>query len=596
MSIIKSHIQSSSRAGISKKNFFVLMLLSFLSILMESSGVAIFLPIFQFIRLKGEVDDLVIESSIWPYIIDFFSLFGMEVALSTLLLAAFSFFILRQVFIFFRITYQASLTQKLTYKLRNKLFKAYLLADARFYDKFRMGKFVNTITVEVSNAVLGVMTPIELLVYFIMATGYIVILLLVSTEMTIASMLVISLSVLLIKAWIRMSATVGRDIVDANTKMSNFLVERVKSPILVRLSGTQSAEVNEFVKLTGNQRKHSYHSSVLQAKTEITIEPVIIGMSLIFLYLSYTAFNMQIEVIGLYLVVALRLMPIVKSIIAQWQRIQHYKGSVEIVSQNLELIKSHKEINHGSLKPANISTEIEFNNVFYKYGSLDNTLSNITFNTHKNKLIAIVGPSGSGKSTLISLIPRIRSQTSGSISIGGISIEKYNISSLRKFISYVPQEPQIFNVTVKEHISYGNNDITSKEIEFAAQASGASEFIRKLPKGYDTKLGENASKLSGGQKQRLDLARALANKSKILILDEPTSSLDSHSKSDFMFTLRKLTDNVDITIFVISHDLKMVMDFDEIIILNNGRIEAIGKHNQLINTSVWYKNALAKMN
>ncbi len=119
MSIIKSHIQSSSRAGISKKNFFVLMLLSFLSILMESSGVAIFLPIFQFIRLKGEVDDLVIESSIWPYIIDFFSLFGMEVALSTLLLAAFSFFILRQVFIFFRITYQASLTQKLTYKLRN---------------------------------------------------------------------------------------------------------------------------------------------------------------------------------------------------------------------------------------------------------------------------------------------------------------------------------------------------------------------------------------------------------------------------------------------------------------------------------------------
>jgi len=137
------------------------------------------------------------------------------------------------------------------------LFKAYLLADARFYDKFRMGKFVNTITVEVSNAVLGVMTPIELLVYFIMATGYIVILLLVSTEMTIASMLVISLSVLLIKAWIRMSATVGRDIVDANTKMSNFLVERVKSPILVRLSGTESAEVNEFVKLTGNQRKHS---------------------------------------------------------------------------------------------------------------------------------------------------------------------------------------------------------------------------------------------------------------------------------------------------------------------------------------------------
>jgi len=592
MNIIKSYIQNSSEAGVSKKNFFVLMSLSFLSILMESFGVGIFLPIFQFIRLEGNLDDLIIESSFWSYIVDFFDFFGIEVALSTLLLVAFLFFILRQVFVFLRITYQASLNQKLSYKLRNRLFKAYIFADARFYDKFRMGKFVNTITVEVSNAVLGVMTPIELLVYFIMAIGYITILLLVSIEMTIASMIVIGLSVLLIKVWIRKSATVGRNIVDANTRMSNFLVERIKSPILVRLSGTEFAEVNEFDKLTGNQRKHSYLSSVLQAKTEITIEPVIIGISLIFLYLSYTAFNLQIEIIGLYLVVALRLMPIVKSIIAQWQRMQHYKGSVEIVSQNLKLIKSHKEVNHGGLEPASIATEIEFNNVFYKYGNSDNTLSNVTFNTRNKKLIAIVGSSGSGKSTLISLIPRIRSQTSGGISIGGISIEKYNIYNLRKFISYVPQDPQIFNVTVKEHISYGHSDITSEDIEFAAQASGASEFISKLPNKYDTSLGESASKLSGGQKQRLDLARALANKSKILIFDEPTSSLDSHSKSDFMLTLKKLTDNIDITVIVISHDLKMIAGFDEIIVLNNGRIEATGKHNQLINTSAWYKKAL----
>jgi len=206
-------------------------------------------------------------------------------------------------------------------------------------------------------------------------------------------------------------------------------------------------------------------------------------------------------------------------------------------------------------------------------------------------MTAIVGASGSGKSTLIDLLPRLRLPIGGVIKIDGESIEKYRLKSLRQLISYVPQSPQIFDGTVRNHILYGKSDATDEEVQEAVYLSGSKEFINQLPKGLKTNLGEDAVKLSGGQRQRLDLARALVGKAKILILDEPTSNLDAESEERFKQVLSKIRKDTNTTIIIVAHRLASIVDANQIVILNQGVVEAIGKHAELLKQQGWYAKA-----
>jgi len=209
----------------------------------------------------------------------------------------------------------------------------------------------------------------------------------------------------------------------------------------------------------------------------------------------------------------------------------------------------------------------------------------------KNK-IHIIGPSGSGKSTLVDMIPRLRSSSIGEITLNNIDINKYSLKSLRGFISYLTQDAQIFDGSIIDHIRYGKKCATMKEVEHVVHLSGLSSFIKTLPDGYTTLLGEGAVRLSGGQRQRLDLARALLKNAPILILDEPTSSLDAKSESDFFKSIAKIQSVTGVAIVVVVHKLKLIKNADQIIVLNNGELECIGSHDQLIKYPNWYSETL----
>jgi ABC-type multidrug transport system fused ATPase/permease subunit len=221
----------------------------------------------------------------------------------------------------------------------------------------------------------------------------------------------------------------------------------------------------------------------------------------------------------------------------------------------------------------------------------EHALKNISIKFKTGSINAIVGPSGSGKSTLIDLLPRLRLPSAGIIKIDGVNIAEYTLKSLRQLISYSPQSPQIFDGTIKNHILYGKSDATDKELQDAVQLAGAEEFINKLPKGLNTIIGDDAVKLSGGQRQRLDLARALIKKSKILILDEPNSNLDIESEKIFTKVLRKIQKETNTTIIIVAHRLQSIADADQIIVLNQGRIDATGAHNELLKQRGWYAKA-----
>ena len=234
--------------------------------------------------------------------------------------------------------------------------------------------------------------------------------------------------------------------------------------------------------------------------------------------------------------------------------------------------------------------DISFKNVSFFYKSnLDNkVLKNVNIDIKGGKMTAFVGQSGSGKSTLLNMIPRIYDPVSGQIEIDNQDIKFLNLTSLREQISIVDQNTTLFDDTVFNNIKYAKPEASTQEIYNAAKLSMCENFINKLPNGYNTIIGENGTKLSGGEKQRLSIARAFLKDSKIILLDEATSSLDSETEQQIQQALAKLTFNK--TTIVIAHRLSTVLKSNKIFVLDKGCVIDEGKHVELLRNSNVYKS------
>lgn len=237
--------------------------------------------------------------------------------------------------------------------------------------------------------------------------------------------------------------------------------------------------------------------------------------------------------------------------------------------------------------------QIEFNNVDFKYETTnDKAVKNITMQIEGGKVTAMVGQSGAGKSTIINLIPRFYDPQNGSINIDGQNIRTINLKSLRKHLALVSQDIVLFDDTIKNNISYANPSASDQEIKSACEFAAADEFINKLPHQYDSIVGENGVKLSGGQKQRISIARAIIKNSKIILLDEATSSLDAESEDIVQNAINNLIK--DRTTIVIAHRFSTIHNADKIFVFKNGSIIDSGNHNELMNKSNEYKSLYQK--
>ena len=230
---------------------------------------------------------------------------------------------------------------------------------------------------------------------------------------------------------------------------------------------------------------------------------------------------------------------------------------------------------------------IAFENVSFIYPDGTQALRNITFSIKGGSTIALVGKSGSGKSSFINLIPRFYNVSEGKISIDEQNINEVNLSSLRKEIALVSQETVLFDDTVEANIRYGRLDASKEEVLAASKNAAADEFIKELPNGYSTIVGENGVKLSGGQKQRISIARAMLKNSSIILLDEATSALDSESETKIKYAVDNLIKNR--TTIIIAHRLSTIKNANKILVLSDGNLVAEGTHNELIEKSELYK-------
>jgi ATP-binding cassette subfamily B protein/subfamily B ATP-binding cassette protein MsbA len=247
----------------------------------------------------------------------------------------------------------------------------------------------------------------------------------------------------------------------------------------------------------------------------------------------------------------------------------------------------------GAIDAAAIKGDIRFEEVGFDYPDGTKVLHGISFAATPGEMVALVGLTGAGKTTLVSLIPRFYDATEGRILINGVDARQYRIRSLREKIAIVLQDPVLFSGSIADNLRYGRLDATDAEIEDAARAAHAHEFISRLPRRYDTAIAEAGGGLSGGERQRLSVARAILKNAPILILDEPTSSLDAISEEIVFAALRRL--RAGRTTIVIAHRLSTVRDADRILVLDGGRIAAQGCHEELLTSSRLYRRMCARL-
>ena len=268
---------------------------------------------------------------------------------------------------------------------------------------------------------------------------------------------------------------------------------------------------------------------------------------------------------------------------AVYQGAAAFKRIEEIINKEIKV----KEID-GSPKLKIINSEIKFNNVNFKYDTTnERAIKNVSLSINGGSMVAFVGHSGAGKSTIMSLLPRFYDPQDGIIEIDGQNIKNVSLVSLRKNLSMVSQDVILFDDTIKNNITYANSSATDEEIISACRFAAADEFIKKLPSGYNTIIGENGIRLSGGQKQRISIARAILKESPIILLDEATSSLDAESEEVVQNAITNLTKNK--TTLVIAHRLSTIHNADKIFVLKEGKIINSGNHSFLIDNCEEYK-------
>ena len=233
--------------------------------------------------------------------------------------------------------------------------------------------------------------------------------------------------------------------------------------------------------------------------------------------------------------------------------------------------------------------KIEYKDIFFHYNSTkESVLESLNLKIKGGDVIALVGLSGAGKTTIMNLIPRFYNASSGDILIDDQSIYDVSLHSLRKNISLVSQDITLFDDTVLSNISYANFEASKEKILEACKFSSAKDFIEKLPKKYDTLIGENGVRLSGGEKQRISIARAILKNSPIILLDEATSSLDADTEHKIQEAIAYLTKNR--TTIIIAHRLSTILRANKIFVIDKGKVVAEGDHSFLLNNSKIYKN------
>jgi len=371
--------------------------------------------------------------------------------------------------------------------------------------------------------------------------------------------------------------------------LNSFLQERLSGIETVQLFGMEQRETARF----GEINRSNFRANMRVARVISVLLPVVefisaAGMLLLIYVAGYLAIKgpLALGTLIAFAYISQRLGSKLGLLGKIWLSAQQAAAAGDRV---FEILDTQAEVPEApaAVELPRMRGEIAFRHLRFGYSGDDDVLQDVDATIAAGEVVALVGASGAGKTSMVNLIPRFYDPTGGRIEVDGVDISTVTLRSLRSQIGIVPQEPILFSGTARENIAYGKPDASAAEIEAAARAANADEFMRDLPNGYDTSVGERATKLSGGQKQRIAIARTLLRDPRVLILDEATSALDAESEALVQDALERLMEGR--TTLIIAHRLSTIQRVDRILVLAEGRIVEDGTHEDLLRSGEHYR-------
>lgn len=467
--------------------------------------------------------------------------------------------------------------------IRNALYHHLQRLSIAYYDRRRTGDIMSNLTNDISALQTAIVTDFITLVQesaiFIGSFGSMIYL---QWKLTVLCLIIVPLVSYVIKFFGKKLHNSGKDVQETLADVTSMLQETIQGVRIVRSFNRGAYEEKRFQKIN----KLSFTAAVRAIRQQSQMTPFVeflaaIAVCAIIWYGGVSVIDgvMSTGELIAFLIYAINLANPTRRVAESVGNIQKSLAAADRV---FSILDEQPEIqNRKDAKDIEVKVgRVEARHVSFSYEMGNPVLTDLNFVAEPGQTIALVGPSGSGKTTIANLLPRFYDVTGGGIYIDGVDIRDSTISSLREHIGLVPQDTLLFNTTIKENILYGRLDATDKEVWEAVKAANAEKFIRGLPNGIETKVGDRGLVLSGGQRQRIAIARAILKDPAILILDEATSALDTESEKIVQDALEKLM--VGRTSFVIAHRLSTVKNADQIFVLNNGYIEEYGTHDELM--------------
>jgi ABC-type multidrug transport system fused ATPase/permease subunit len=545
----------------------------------EAFGISVLIPIVTFL-VGGSLTDINLGPP-FSYIPQLFSALNIPLEVGYVLSMALFFMVLSFFCIHLQDRYVAHSRYELLESIRNEASSNLLLSRWEHLDEVSTGELSNKLMVESDRASESIVSLVNMVSLFVQLSVYILLAILLSWKLSVIALLTILLAAVTSKRLINAVGVLGEKSVKANTIYNKQIVDIFKGSKLVKAFGIEELIKN---KLSGYNistikvlKKILINQSLMRFELQAFISAALVSI----LYLAVKFLMVDISILLIFLYIVMRITPKFFGFQGQYYSYIAHKPSLNIIDDLIFSSFKNKElINSNYIHFDGIEECIEFDNVTYSYPNSEaNALSNVSFKIKPRNFIAIVGPSGAGKSTILDLCIGLMRPTKGNIKVDGKDLYGLNINSYRKKLGFVSQESIFFDGTIKENLFLNqefDNNLADKCLEIAQ----IKDFIKQLPSGLNSQVGEGGSNLSGGQKQRLSIARALIREPSLLILDEATSSLDSRSEALFQQAIESIAS--EYTLIVIAHRLSTIKKAQKIYVLDEGRLVEEGSYNELV--------------
>jgi len=477
--------------------------------------------------------------------------------------------------------------------LQTDMLKSFIKADTEIIESKHSGKYisnlnfdVNQITKMLSDAFLSIFKDGLTLI------GLLCVMFLQNWKLSLIAIIMIPLASITAKILGKRMSKISTQAQEKSGDLNRYLIDLFKNHKIIKIFQRENFEKKRSEKFVNDLKEKSAKIAAIYIRSTPVME-ILTGLmiAILIFYSGKLIISGELAINNFFSFLAAMMLAyqpvktLTKVNVAIEQGLSAAKRILPIIDINNE-INLNEDKNQLIISKGNII----FDNVNFTYKSnlANKVLQNINAKFAGGKMTALVGHSGSGKSTLLNMIPRIYAPNDGKINLDDQDISRFNLASLRSQISIVDQNTTLFDDTVLNNIKYARPEASNEEIFEAARQSMCDEFIHNLENGYETMIGENGVKLSGGEKQRLSIARAFLKKSKIILLDEATSSLDSETEEKIQKALSQLTLNK--TTVVIAHRLSTILSSDNIYVVDNGKIIDSGTHDELLAQSTVYKN------